>query len=586
MPPTQFDLDNLDSWDTVNHAHGDDDDISSLPEDARELYHRLTHDGAASRERIAQIDQRLPERIAQLSVTHLEGTLGPEPELEPEPRATASAPPRSPSTEPLVRRAPRYTASRRWATLLATAAVVIAFVAVLTVSAGHRTGSLPPSHQTPARATSPTSAPTTDWTDLTQLDYSTSFSSNGFPAVAPSNPRVVYETMAHSAHQPGPATLRATSDGGTTWRTLPTPVPAGHIGWAGIVVSPLNPQTIFLSLFDTVVADCPPTSEVNGPGGGIDTSSCAIQYSSFDGGAHWTLTAPTLPVAYGSAPGVLWEGGSIPIVGIVLGPGTHGQRLITNAIYSCPNPQRAACIRLVASDDGGRTWHFADLPMLAGGAADVCDYTASPSSADIYTITTPITCDFRQQAARTLWHSVDGGTTWVKVGQLATPNEVGVALARDETTGSTLLYLAQPVTTSFTKDKIGESIPNLSHSPSDVKVSTDSGATWQSAPTAGIPSDRTAYWLVGLFVSLSDGSIVIEVIPSSTADSVGNFQGGDLYAWKPGDAGWRLIGSVSEEMDGLLVVPAPSGDGDTLYAFLTSSNDTNTFTILRKHVAP
>ncbi len=39
-------------------------------------------------------------------------------------------------------------------------------------------------------------------------------------------------------------------------------------------------------------------------------------------------------------------------------------------------------------------------------------------------------------------------------------------------------------------------------------------------------------------------------------------------------------------MDGLLVIPAPTGDGDTVYAFLTTRSDANTFSILQKHVAP
>lgn len=593
MLPSQFDRDNLDNWDGADHAR-DDDDISSLPEDAQELYRQLTREGAPSRERLARIDQRLQERITQLSATRLAIAPESQPEPESEPRTSVSAPrsalPRSPTAEPLVRRAPRYPATRRWVATLATAAVVLAFAAVFALNVGHRIASNTSSHQTPTGVASPTSEPTdANWTDLTQLDYSTSFSANGFPAVAPSNPQVVYETMAQSAHRPGPATLRATSNGGVTWRTLPTPVPADHISWASIVVSPLDPQTVFLTVQDTTVADCPPSSEVNGPGGGIDISSCEIDYSSFDGGAHWTLTAPTLPVAYGTLSGLFSAGGSIRAEG-GYALSAQGQRLFTGASYSCHGAQGWACGRLVTSDNGGRTWRFADLPLLAGGAADLCDFAASGFSADLYAVTAPTTCDFRQQAALTLWHSTDAGATWVKVGQLATPNEAGLALAHDDATGATLLYLEQPVTTSFTKDKIGDSIPVFSHALRDVKVSTDGGATWQSAPTAGISSDDTLYLesgLIGpsLLGSLSDGSIVIEVIPSSTADAVGNFQGGDLYAWKPGDSGWHPIGSVSAEMDGLLVVPTSSGDGDTVYAFLTSRNDTDTFTILRKHVA-
>ena len=493
-----------------------------------------------------------------------------------------------------MRRAPRYPALRRWVTMFAAAAVVIAYVAVLAANAGHRRSAGPVSHQTPTGAASPTSAPTTDWIDLTRLDYSTSFSANDLPAVAPSNPHVVYETMAQGMQQHLPARLRATNDGGVTWRTLATPVPADHIGHAGIIVSPTNPQTIFLSLIDTTVADCPANSVVNSEAG--YQSFCWIQYSSFDGGAQWSLT--DLPLAPGSASGMLTAGISSgmpagsgsPIMSDALG--AQGQRLFAG--YLCVSASGFSCIRLVTSDDGGRTWSFADRPLLAGGAANVCDYIASVSSADLFAVTTPTNCDFREQVARTLWHSVDAGATWVKVRQLATPNEEGMALAHDHTTGATLLYMAAPVTASNTKDKMGNSIPVVSQAASDVKVSTDGGATWQSAPTKGIPSNHAAYFSVGLLGPLSDGSIVIDVISPNSADPYGgafsdNFQGSDLYAWKPGDSGWRQIGSVAQEIDGLLVIPAPTGDGDSVYAFLTTRgarNAANTFSILQKHVAP
>jgi hypothetical protein len=570
--PTQLDLDNL-------HNAGDDD-VSGLPVDAQELYHRLTREGADARDSIARIDQRLQERIAKLSATQVAS------QPEPEPLAAISAPQRSPRVESFTRRAPRYPATRRWATMLATAAVVVAFVGVLTVTAGHRNES-PPSHRTPTVATSPTSAPTTDWVDLTQLDYNADYSSSGFPAVAPSHPQVVYQTMAYGNKVHHPATLRATSDGGATWHTLRPPMPADHITDAYILVSPLDPQTIFLTLDDHVVADCPATSTVTPGYSGFD-AWCEIDYSSFDGGAHWSLTK--LPEGPGSTSGGLIAGLLGNLSGVVDLPilsqplGAQGPRLYSGATYPCRGPHGDGCNRLVTSDDGGRTWSFADLPLLPHGAGNICDYTASPFSPDLYAVTTPTNCAFTYQAKRTLWHSVDAGATWVKVGQLATPHEQGMVLARDRISGVPLLYMAQPVTTSYTKDKMGDSLPAISHAPSDVKFSMDGGATWQSAPTMGIPSGYAAFFGVGLLGPLSDGSVVMDVIPSSS--DLDNFQGSDLYAWKPGDTGWRPIGSVPREIDGLLVIPSPTGDGDTVYAFLTSRGDTNTFTILKKHVAP
>ena len=210
--PTRFDLDN---------AHNDD--ISGLPGDARELYHRLEHDGAASREIIAQINQRLQTRITQMSATQTAAN------QEPETIATISAPTPAPRAIERTHRAPRSMTMRRWVTVLATVAVVIAFIAILSENAGRRSGGVS-SGQMPASAASPTIARTTDWVDLKQLDYSTSFSANDLPAMAPSNPQVVYEAMAKGMQQRLPATLRATSDGGATWRTLAMPIPTDNIG--------------------------------------------------------------------------------------------------------------------------------------------------------------------------------------------------------------------------------------------------------------------------------------------------------------------------------------------------------------------
>jgi hypothetical protein len=261
----------------------------------------------------------------------------------------------------------------------------------------------------------------------------------------------------------------------------------------------------------------------------------------------------------------------------------QGQRLFAGFICAIDS-----CSRLVTSDDGGRTWSFADLPLLAHGAANVCDYTANASGADLYAVTSPTTCDFMKQTALTLWRSVDAGATWVKVRQLASLNERGMALTQSHATGATLLYMAAPTTTSQATDKMGGKFPVFSQSPSDVKVSADGGATWQSAPAKGISSGHAVFIQMGLLGTLSDGSVVIDVIPPSTADPIdsSNFEGSDLYAWKPGDSGWRLIGSVSKEIDGLLVVHAQTGDYDTIYAFLTTRNDDNTFSILKKVVVP
>ncbi|MGE5334862.1 MAG: hypothetical protein ACM3N4_09205 [Nitrososphaerota archaeon] len=129
--PTQFDLDNA-----------RDDDISGLPGDAQELHHLLEQDGTNTRETIAQINQRLQNRIAQFSATQV--TASPEPESIATGNVPAPAAAPAPHAIGITPPAPRSIATRRrvtaLVTVLATVAVVIAFVAVLSVNEGPRSG--------------------------------------------------------------------------------------------------------------------------------------------------------------------------------------------------------------------------------------------------------------------------------------------------------------------------------------------------------------------------------------------------------------------------------------------------------------
>src|SRR5690348_14136675 len=115
--PTRFDLDNA-----------RDDDIDGLPGNAQELYRRLEQDGAASRENISRMNQRLQQRIAQLAGTPISAN------HEPEALAIVSATTSAPHALATTRRAPRNTIIRRWAPVLAAAVVVIAFVTAISVN--------------------------------------------------------------------------------------------------------------------------------------------------------------------------------------------------------------------------------------------------------------------------------------------------------------------------------------------------------------------------------------------------------------------------------------------------------------------
>lgn len=568
------------------------DGVNTLPDDARAIYQTLTREGASWRRvaapEIERVNQRLRAQVTRLSAER--PTDAADAEDAPtrriaQPLVTVSAPAgyaadragRTPATS-----APHgSTRLRRWVTMGATLAVILAFVGVLSLAANrpNGAGSAGVNGVTGVTGGSPLAG---GWTALNSLDYVASFSANEPPAVAPSDPRVVYETMAQGMQEHQPASMRATSDGGKTWRTLPLPVPADHVGYAGVGVSPVNARTVFLSLIDTTAAECPanrvePLTEA---GSG---AFCRLQYTSVDGGLHWRAT--NLPLAGGSHPGLLTASINSGAAGPVQSDTVRaqGQRLFAG--YICTD---FSCTRLVTSDDGGLTWSFADLPMLANGAANICDFDASKTGATLYAVSSASDCGYQSQAPLKLWTSHDAGASWTVVGQLATPNERGMLLTQNRSTGATLLYMALPRTTGVATDKMGGHYPIISEAPNDVQVSVDGGQTWQPAPTQGIPTNHALYLNVGLLGTLSDGSVVVDVIPTTVANAMDadNFSGSDLYAWRPGDAAWQKLASVPREIDALIVTPAPSGTADTLYAMLVDRSGTDhPFTVARCNVA-
>lgn len=545
-------------------------EIDALPDEARTLYTILEHDGAGWRREaerdIAQVNERLQATMRQLA-----SGIAP---VDAAPVAVAEEL-RSPHTgvgllaalPPHTRRARRTQAKGPGARLRALApafvavAVVAAFAVVFATGAARR-GAI----TTTGANSGATSVAGTSWVNLTALDSNAVFSANDLPAIAPSDPRVVYQTFAQGLQQGQPATLRRTDDGGARWQTLASPVAANHIGSAGIGVSPLDPHVAFLSIFDTAASDCP-ANRAQTSSEGLTGAYCRLEFTTTDGGAHWSPTQ--LPLANDSTPGLVMASNTFGMVGRQLSGSLSAQGTRLFGGYTCAIDS-IKCTRLVTSDDGGRSWRFADLPLLAGGAASVRDYVASPTGGLVYAVTSPKPVLFTSQDSLTLWRSDDGAKTWSKVGALATPNERGLAVAQNATTGASELYMALSRTTKVLSDKMGNPWPLFSSDPQDVKVSVDGGKTWTSAPGAGIPVNHTLFLQEGFLGTLSDGSVVVDVIPvtRSTATVPDNFSGSGLYAWKLGDSAWRPIGDVPREVDALLVTT--SGASDTLYATLTT----------------
>jgi hypothetical protein len=537
------------------------DDLHTLPPDARALYHHLLHEGAAWRAttpELPRVGERLRERAQQLTLQH-----------QRQPQTDTAIPPRT-VRRPTDRRrsislplietgdAPMpQTFARRaggWLAAIAAVAIVGAVGALLvTASRGGTTAPGSPS------------APTVQhgrWVSLDPLAAAVEFDANDLPAIAPSDPRVVYESLAYGIQQGKAGTLRRTDDGGATWHELPIPVPAAHVGHAGFLVSPLAAHTVFLTLIDAHGEDCPPgTAQPMGESttGGV---LCWLQYTSTDGGAHWAMTK--LPAPATLTPNI--TNNSATSLPAALGPDGKARLY---AILSCPGA--GSCSRLVVSADGGVSWQYADAPLLAAHARNVCSTTADLRGTAVYAVTTVgADCNWMMQQPLALWRSDDAGAHWTRLGALATPNIRGMQVAHAPADGRALLFAAEPRTTQMTTNKVGGQSPVFSADVSDVKASSDGGATWTNAPGAGIPVGLKPYYDIGLLGTLSDGSIVVEFIPQAAQE---NFAGGTLFAWKPGDAAWRqLAPPLTWEVGALTAVPStPGAQGpDTLYLVMVN----------------
>lgn len=580
--------------------HRQDDDLANQAEfdtETRDLYRALDHAGSAWRSRtsgdIRRVDERLRATISQMRATDAEANHAP-------PLVTNT--PGAPSTTiqkieqrgnrtmiETERPRARLNGWRLWVSAGATAALVIAFLATFAIVAINRNQNGIGAH---GKKTVSTTTPT--WVSLPNLNSDAVFSANGLPAIAPSDPNVVYETFAQKGESGQAATMRVTTDGGKTWKSLSTPIAATHIGEMMVGVSPFDAKVVFLSVMDDDASECPSGSLISQTETNAYGSFCYLEYTSVDSGEHWAPTnAPKVNGQTGNVTGSAVTNGYISFGTFR----TQGQRL-----YGVDQCTVSFCSRLVRSDDGGRSWVFADQGLVAAGAGPVCDYTTNPANQTVYAVTGCL----NGYSGQALWRSDNGGDSWAKLGRLGTVNESGLFLTQVRSTGATVLYMGAPNKASG----FSATNPAFTASPSDVKYSLDGGRSWQSAPTAGIPADYDVnFTSAGLLGTLSDGSIVIVAYPHTAL--LGYQSGGTFYSWKPGDASWRTIASVTPkssasphivgtstpvspyfpgksgstgsaandvtEVDTLLIVPTSNG-GDTLYTFLDHRGGPGTFT--------
>ncbi|MBA3823342.1 MAG: hypothetical protein H0X24_05460 [Ktedonobacterales bacterium] len=383
----------------------------------------------------------------------------------------------------------------------------------------------------------------TTWTHLPQLDSLARFDSNNPTVLAPTDPQVVYQTFAQDAHSNRPngdASMRRSDDGGHTWHALTFPVAPTHVNYAGITVSPLDAHTVWLAIFDTFAqVDCSSSATQFTPDAGF--YDCWLDYYSRDGGAHW------LPI-------------QLPFVDRGIDPPVaDGSRLFAHV--DCVD---FSCSHLMASADGGKTWQLTDQDVIAREKS-VCHVAAAGGK--VFVIASQATdCWHNNQTQHTLWESDDAGAHWHDNGPL--PGANAVNLVAVPTTTTPLLYTLDSADSLETIESGNDAAPHIT----DVRVSSDGGKTWTSAPLAGFPVGQKVAFDNGILGVLTDGRIIVQAIPPQKVDAQ---QGSTLVAWKAGASGWQKIApTLPQEIGTLLVTPAGRSSPGTLWV-VTQDREAN-----------
>jgi hypothetical protein len=527
----------------------DDANDRQLPPDIQMVYRQLLDDGATWRRDVPPMPG-LDERVHAMSEMARSSTTQQQAESRKRLREQSAPAAIHPSSYRTLQRKESSSTMKVRLGRIASAAAMIAVVALLIGvfalfsherARGH-------SGNNPA----PTVAPT-EWQSIPGLGYSSERSDDSGPAVAPSDPRVVYESnVGREGAYGGKAFLRRTDNAGATWHNLPFPVPVAHIQWVNVMVSPLDPHTVILQVADNTTSDCPASflatnTEAN-------QGYCALQYLSTDGGGVLTL----LHTPFGNLNN-----------GVAFGePAIVAQGSTLYAQVNCPD---GTCVHLVGSADGGHTWRLIDT-QLHQQAQYVCGFTAAPRSQTLFAITADKSCLLSYQGTLklTLWRGDNAGTTWVQVGKLPTSNVYGLLAVDSGNPTHPLLYEFMPKTVTVTPDKAGFPHGNLSDFASDIYVSADGGQTWVSAPSQGVAAGLAPYRApLGV---LSDGTIIASFIPQGFNNDNGDLNGSVLYGWKQGEATWQQVGPLLNKiLTTLTIVPGSNGH-DTLWVMEESFN--------------
>jgi serine/threonine protein kinase len=374
------------------------------------------------------------------------------------------------------------------------------------------------------------------------------------PALAPGDPRVVYEALLASTTLPTSVTLQRSDNDGANWQSLPLPTGISQVYWAGFFVSPLNAQSVFVEFnVECSTAQAGPVAPALALSSGANI--CTFDYFSTNGGARWSRVQWPVHATDTS----LTRLGAFPL-------SSPPFKTQANRLYALLAVGLGLETSFVTSTDGGATWRFADQPLAAQGNC-VSDYATTPTGSTVFAIVGPCgtanaslngyasaqspASSAAGSGGNEIWRSDDAGAQWTQVGALL----IGVNLY-DLHLG--LDGAGQPVLYDD-----GFLPPNNTVPPTVTKASVDVGQTWQSAPL-GVNGQYANSNILG---TLSDGSII-----EAFTDPASPIQQSQLFSWKAGDAAWHQLSSdFKGSPQYLLVIPSGTGH-DTLW-LTTSTSD-------------
>jgi photosystem II stability/assembly factor-like uncharacterized protein len=368
----------------------------------------------------------------------------------------------------------------------------------------------------------PTPAPPKSWVAVASLSSTNSFAL-AVPAIAPSDPRIVYK-VTDSPH----LALQRTDDGGATWQTLQLPVENAS-QYMQLYVSPLNPNVVVLhtdgwvaqqSLFCNYQADAWIGTPANrAPIGPLASMSSEVptgpflpcsQFLSTNGGRSWTQSS----TFFDSARLLSAQGGPSGLFMV------QDNRLYTYAGFSCQSDYTGICGGgLLVSLDGGMTWSPAPTPS----PGSFCGIGMAPSGSVMFAITSSQCGQANDPSDNTIWRSDDAGAHWAPVShlQFSGVDDIRVVI----NTGA-----AYPTVYLTSSNLANAKTPEITRT-TQVQESQDGGKTWSAVPTKGIPTGWSAMDVVA---QASDGSAIAIFGPGGNG-------GVELYSWRPGGTSWQPV---------------------------------------------